>query len=111
MNEDQAIVEHVGERLSTFKMSNYILIYKNVIPWLLDIDEEELVLIKDSQLKTQPEDTLKIRGKGEHLDFAEKLLIYNYHIIDMLTPNEISRECNVNISTVNRIIFVLWELS
>ena len=84
--------------------------YKNVVPWLLDIDDEESELIKDSQFYTQPEDTLRIRGKGEHLDFAEKLLIYHHHIIDKLTPNEISRECNVSISTVNRIIacFESW---
>ena len=44
---------------------------------MLDIDDEESELIKDSQFYTQPEDTLRIRGKGEHLDFAEKLLIYH----------------------------------
>ena len=70
----------------------------------MDIDDEESDLIKDSQFYTQPEDTLRIRGKGEHLDFAEKLLIYHHHIIDKLTPNEISRECNVSISTVNELL-------
>ena len=84
--------------------------YKNVVPWLLDIDDEELELIKDSQFYAQPEDTLRIRGKREYLDFAEKLLIYHHNIIDKLTPNEISRECNVSISIVNRIIacFESW---
>ena len=84
--------------------------YKNVVPWLSDIDDEELELIKDSQFYTQLEDTLRIRGKGEHLNFAEKMPIYHHHIIDKLTSNEISRECNVSISTVNRIIacFESW---
>ena len=38
------------------------------------------------------------------------MLIFHHHIIDKLTPNKISRECNVSISTVNRIIvyFESW---
>ena len=54
---------------------------------LIDTDEYKSVI--DDHFYSHPEETLKDRSKGQYLDFAEKLKLYNMHSLSKLKIDDI----------------------
>ena len=81
---------------------NYFRIESITNIFLIDTDESKATI--DDQFYSHPEETLKNRNKGQHLDFAEKLKLYNMHSLSKLKIDDILQNCFVNSSTMHIII-------
>ena len=78
-------------------------------PFLIDADESKSEV--KEQFYSHTEETLKTRNKGQHLDFAEKMRLYNMYSLSKTKIDDICKAYSVSNSTMNRIIkeFENWK--
>ena len=68
------------------------------------IYEDELKSEVEEQFYSQAEETLKPRNKGQHLDYAEKMRLYNMYFLSKAKIDEICKAYSARNSTMNIII-------
>ena len=76
---------------------------------LIDADESKSEV--EEKFYSQAEETLKTRYKGQHLDYAEKMRLYNMYSLSKTKIDDICKAYSVSNSTMNRIIkeFENWK--